>query len=217
MIAWWGPVLTEYYASTEGNGGTLVSTADWLRKPATVGKAFLGTPRVCDEAGTVLAAGETGLVYFERDQAPFVYHNDPVKTAESRHPLHDCWTTVGDIGYLDEDGFLFLTDRKAFMIISGGVNIYPQELENVLVLHPKIYDVAVFGLPDPEMGERVVAAIQLASDVEPGEQLRAEFLAFLAERVARFKLPRTIHFVEELPRTPTGKLAKHQLVAAFVS
>jgi long-chain acyl-CoA synthetase len=215
MIDWWGPILTEYYASTEGNGGTLVSSADWLRKPATVGKAFVGIPHICDEEGTELAVGETGLVYFEREQAPFEYHNDPEKTAESRHPAHPSWTTVGDIGHLDDEGFLFLTDRKSFMIISGGVNIYPQEIENALTLHPKVFDVAVFGIPDDEMGQRVVAAIQLADGFAPHDDLREELTAFLAGKVARFKLPRTIHFVDELPRTPTGKLAKHTLVAAY--
>ena len=215
MIDWWGPILTEYYASTEGNGGTLVSSADWLRKPATVGKAFVGIPHICDEEGVELATGETGLVYFEREQVPFEYHNDPEKTAESRHPVHPTWTTVGDIGHLDDEGFLFLTDRKSFMIISGGVNIYPQEIENALTLHPKVFDVAVFGVPDDEMGQRVVAAIQLAEGVAPGEAVREELTSFLAGKVARFKLPRTIHFVDELPRTPTGKLAKHQLVHAY--
>jgi long-chain acyl-CoA synthetase len=215
MIDWWGPILTEYYASTEGNGGTLVSTADWLRKPSSVGKPFIGVAHICDEDGTERATGETGLVYFERDVLPFEYHNDPVKTAEAQHPQHPTWTTVGDIGYLDEDGFLFLTDRKAFMIISGGVNIYPQELENALALHPSVFDAAVFGVPDPEMGQRVVAAIQLAEGVPADDSTREALTGFLAEKVARFKLPRTIHFVDELPRTPTGKLCKHQLVNAY--
>ena len=215
MIGWWGPILTEYYASTEGNGGTLVSSADWLRKPATVGKAFLGVPRICAEDGSVLGVGETGLVYFEREAAPFEYHNDPEKTADSRHPQHPTWTTVGDVGYLDDEGFLFLTDRKSFTIISGGVNIYPQEIENALTLHPKLLDVAVFGIPDPEMGQQVVGAIQLADGVEPSDVVREEILAFLSDRVARFKLPRAIHFVDDLPRTATGKLAKQQLVKAY--
>ncbi|MDP9183282.1 MAG: AMP-binding protein, partial [Actinomycetota bacterium] len=205
----------EYYASTEGNGGTIVSSADWLRKPATVGKAFLGVPRICSDDGAVLAVGEIGLVYFEREQSPFEYHNDPQKTAESRHPQHPSWTTVGDIGYLDDEGFLFLTDRKSFMIISGGVNIYPQEIENALALHPKVIDVGVFGIPDAEMGQQVVAAIQLVEGVPASDEVREEIWSFLGDKLARFKLPRTIHFVEDLPRTPTGKLAKHLLAETY--
>jgi fatty-acyl-CoA synthase len=215
MIDWWGPILTEYYGSTEGNGGTLVTSADWLRKPSTVGKAFMGIPHICAEDGTVLGAGETGQVYFERDVVPFEYHNDPIKTAESRHPHHETWTTVGDIGHLDDEGFLFLTDRKSFVIISGGVNIYPQEIENALALHPSVFDAAVFGVPDIEMGQRVVAAVQLAPGVSPDDSTREAMTTFLADKVARFKLPRTIHFVNDLPRTPTGKLAKHLLVAEY--
>lgn len=211
MIDWWGPILTEYYASTEGNGGTLVSSADWLRKPGSVGTAFIGTPHICSDEGAELGSGEIGLVYFERDEIAFEYHNDPAKTAESQHPAHPTWSTVGDVGYLDDEGFLFLTDRKSFMIISGGVNIYPQEIENALALHPAVYDVAVIGIPDDEMGQSVKAYIQLAADATASEETTAELLDFLRARIARYKVPRSVAYVDELPRTPTGKLAKHKL------
>ena len=160
MIDWWGPVLVEYYAGTEGNGMTAIDSGTWLTKPGTVGRAVYGSVRICADDGTELPPGQTGVVYFERDEVPFAYHNDPDKTQAAQHPAHPAWTTLGDIGYLDEDGFLFLTDRKAFTIISGGVNIYPQETENVLALHPAVYDVAVIGVPDPEMGESVAAFVQ---------------------------------------------------------
>jgi fatty-acyl-CoA synthase len=216
MIDWWGPILVEYYSSTEGNGITVISSQEWLDHPGSVGRAMLGVARVCDDEGDELPIGEIGTVYFERDQRPFTYHNDPEKTAEATHPDHPTWTTTGDIGYLDDDGFLFLTDRKAFMIISGGVNIYPQEIEDVLALHPKVTDVAVIGIPDPEMGEQVKAVVQPAPDAVPGEDLAAEILTFLSERIARYKLPRTVDFIAELPRTPTGKLVKGPLRDRYI-
>ncbi|HTK65226.1 MAG TPA: acyl-CoA synthetase, partial [Pseudonocardia sp.] len=163
MIDWWGPILMEYYGGTEGNGLTMIDSESWKTKQGSVGRPILGTLRICeDETGRELPAGETGLVYWERDEVPFVYHNDDEKTKSSQHPEHPTWTTLGDIGHVDEDGFLFLTDRKSFMIISGGVNIYPQETENVLALHPAVHDVAVIGVPDPEMGESVKAFVQPA-------------------------------------------------------
>ena len=143
------------------------------------------------------------------------YHNDPAKTAESRHPEHDNWSTVGDIGYLDDDGYLFLTDRKAFMIISGGVNIYPQEVENVLALHPQILDVAVIGVPDAEMGQQVKAVVQLRDGVEGSSGLESEIIDYVRERVARFKAPRSVDFVDALPRSATGKLIKRTLQARY--
>jgi fatty-acyl-CoA synthase len=167
MISWWGPVLVEYYGATEGNGMTLTDSATWLTKPGTVGKSAIGVLHLCDDDGNELAAGQIGDVYVEREGQVFTYHNDPEKTLAAQHPDHAHWTTLGDIGYLDEDGFLFLTDRKTFMIISGGVNIYPQETENALVLHPAVFDVAVIGLPDPEMGESVAAFVQLAKELSP--------------------------------------------------
>jgi fatty-acyl-CoA synthase len=177
----------------------------------------LGTVRICSDDGTVLPAGQVGGVYFERDQTPFTYHNDPEKTRASQHPEHPGWTTLGDIGYLDDDGFLFLTDRKAFMIISGGVNIYPQETENVLALHPAVYDVAVIGVPDPEMGESVAAFVQPAPGAVPGPELEQEIIAFVKSKIASFKAPRTVRFVDDLPRSETGKLMKAELKAALRS
>jgi long-chain acyl-CoA synthetase len=217
MIDWWGPILQEYYAATEGNGATFIDSGQWLTKPGSVGRAGLGTLHICREDGREVAAGEIGLVYFERDKVPFTYHNDPDKTRESQHPDHPAWTTTGDIGYLDEDGYLFLTDRRAFTIISGGVNIYPQEIENVLALHPKVFDIAVIGVPDPEMGESVKAVVQAAPGVAAGPETGAELLAFLRERIAHYKVPRSVDFVDALPRTATGKLQKGKLRAQYTN
>ncbi|RKT87668.1 fatty-acyl-CoA synthase [Saccharopolyspora antimicrobica] len=217
MIEWWGPVLQEYYASTEGIGMTLIDSAQWLEKPGSVGRAILGEVHVCDEAGGELPSGEVGTVYFGRDEIPFEYLGDADKTRSAKHPEHPNWATVGDLGYLDDDGFLFLTDRKAFMIISGGVNIYPQEVEDVLVLHPAILDVAVFGVPDEEMGEAVKAVVQPAPGAEPGPELEREILDYARQRVAHYKVPRSVDFADELPRTPTGKLVKGKLKARYAS
>jgi long-chain acyl-CoA synthetase len=216
MIDWFGPILTEYYGATEGHGITLISTPEWKAKRGSVGRAALGVVHVCDDEGVELPVGEPGVVYFERDEAPFVYHNDPEKTAASRHPGHENWSTVGDVGYLDDDGYLFLTDRKAFMIISGGVNIYPQEVENVLTLHPQIHDVAVIGVPHPEMGQEVKAVVQLREGVEASDGLAAAIIDYVRERLAHFKAPRTIDFIDELPRSATGKLVKRKLQAHYM-
>jgi long-chain acyl-CoA synthetase len=216
MIAWWGPILTEYYGATEGHGITLINTTEWQTKRGSVGKAALGVIHICDDDGADLPPGQPGVIYFERDAPAFVYHNDPEKTAESRHPGHDTWTTVGDIGYLDEDGYLFLTDRKAFMIISGGVNIYPQEVENVLALHPEIFDVAVIGVPNAEMGQEVKAVVQLRDGVAPSDDLAAAIIGYVRERLAHFKAPRSVDFVDELPRSATGKLVKRTLQARYL-
>jgi acyl-CoA synthetase (AMP-forming)/AMP-acid ligase II len=216
MIAWWGPILTEYYAATEGHGITLINTAEWHTKRGSVGKAALGILHICDENGTELPPGQPGAIYFERDAPAFTYHNDPEKTTESRHPGHDNWATVGDVGYLDEDGYLFLTDRKAFMIISGGVNIYPQEVENVLALHNEIFDVAVIGVPDAEMGQQVKAVVQLRDGVMPSDDLAAEIIGYTRARLAHFKAPRTVDFIDELPRSATGKLVKRTLQDRYV-
>lgn len=216
MIDWWGPILHEYYASTEANGATFIDSEQWLRKPGSVGTAGLGTIRVCGDDGAELRPGEIGAIYFERDAVPFAYHNDPAKTAEAVHPDHPTWTTTGDIGYVDEDGYLFLTDRKAFMIISGGVNIYPQEVEDALALHPKVLDVAVIGVPDEEMGESVMAVVQPAPGAEPGPELAAELRDYLRDRIAHYKVPRSFDFADDLPRTPTGKLVKGKLRQRYV-
>ena len=216
MITWWGPILTEYYGATEGHGITLINTSEWQTKRGSVGKAALGVLHICDDDGAELPTGQPGVIYFEREAPAFVYHNDSEKTAESRHPGHDTWATVGDIGYLDEHGYLFLTDRKAFMIISGGVNIYPQEVENVLTLHPEIFDVAVIGVANAEMGQEVKAVVQLRDGVAPSEELAAEIIGYVRERLAHFKAPRSVDFVDELPRSATGKLVKRTLQARYL-
>ncbi|GAA0616138.1 acyl-CoA synthetase [Sporichthya brevicatena] len=208
MIDWWGPIVHEYYASTESNGLTFVTPQDWLAHPGTVGRAALGVLRICRDDGSICDVGEPGDVYFERDELPFEYHNDPTKTKGAQHPEHPTWTTVGDMGYVDAEGFLYLTDRKAFMIISGGVNIYPQEIEDALALHPSVDDVAVIGIPDPEMGERVKAFVQAAPGATPGPELEEELMAFLRDKIAGFKIPRVWEFRDSLPRTATGKLQK---------
>jgi long-chain acyl-CoA synthetase len=215
MINWWGPILVEYYGATEGHGITVITTPEWNAKRGSVGKAALGVLHICDDDGNEIPAGEVGSVYFERDIVPFEYHNDPEKTAASRHPVHANWSTVGDIGYVDADGYLFLTDRKAFMIISGGVNIYPQEVENILALHPQIFDVAVIGVPDSEMGEQVKAVVQLRAGIAPSDELADEIIAYVRERIAHYKAPRSVDFVDELPRLATGKLAKRVLINRY--
>lgn len=216
MIDWWGPILAEYYGATEGHGVTMISTPEWRTKRGSVGKAALGVVHICGDDGAELPTGRPGVIYFERDEPPFVYHNDPEKTSESRHPEHDNWATVGDIGYLDEDRYLFLTDRKAFMIISGGVNIYPQEVENVLAMHPQIYDVAVIGIPHPEMGQEVKAVVALRDGQSPSDELATEIIDYVRERLARFKAPRSVDFIDELPRSATGKLVKRKLQERYV-
>jgi fatty-acyl-CoA synthase len=215
MIGWWGPILYEYYAGTEASGSTFITSEDWLTHPGSVGRAALGVLHICDEAGNELPVGETGLVYFERDAPTFEYHNDPGKTAAARHPKHPGWNALGDVGYLDDEGYLYLTDRQAFMIISGGVNIYPQAIEDALVTHPKVADVAVFGVPHPEMGEAVKAVIEPAPGHEPTEDLAAELLDFARSKLAHYMAPRSIDFIAEMPRLPTGKLYKRLLKDAY--
>jgi len=211
MIDWWGPIIYEYYAGTELNGLTYCNSEQWLAHPGTVGSPILGTLRICDEAGAELPVGEAGTIYFERDIMPFEYHNDPDKTEGSKHPTNPFWTKLGDVGYLDEDGFLYLTDRESFMIISGGVNIYPQEIEDAMVMHPHIADVAVFGVPNPDTGEEVKAVVQLADGVEASDAVKGELMEHARENLARYKVPRSIDFEAELPRLETGKLYKRIL------
>ena len=210
MIAWWGPIINEYYAGTEGNGFCSISSPEWLAHKGSVGKALLGSLRICDESGAELPAGEAGTVYFA-DGGQFEYHNDPKKTAESRHPSNPTWSTLGDVGYVDADGYLYLTDRKAFMIITGGVNVYPQEVENLLVTHPKVADAAVFGIPNDDFGEEVKAVIQPLDWAEASDTLAQDLLAFCRANLSAVKCPRSIDFMEELPRHPTGKLYKRIL------
>jgi fatty-acyl-CoA synthase len=208
MIEWLGPIVFEYYSATEVYLLTAIDSEDWLAHRGSVGRALLGTPHILDDDGRELPAGEAGTVWSEGGAA-FEYHNDPEKTAGSRNERG--WTTVGDIGYLDGEGYLYLTDRKADMIISGGVNVYPQEAENVLVTHPAVADAAVFGIPHPELGEEVKGVVQLLPTDRPEGEFEAELIAYCHERLAKYKCPRSIDFTDELPRHPTGKLYKRLL------
>ena len=210
MIEWLGPILYEYYGGTEGNGMTSITSSEWLNKPGSVGRAVWGTLHICNDEGRELPPGEQGYVYFEGG-FDFRYHNDQQKTAAARHPQHWTWSTLGDVGYMDSDGYLFLTDRKAFMIISGGVNIYPQETENILITHSKVADVAVIGVPNDEFGEEVKAVVQPMhwEDVSPA--FAEELIAYCRARLSPLKCPRTVDFERELPRHPTGKLYKRAL------
>ncbi|HRE35992.1 MAG TPA: acyl-CoA synthetase [Sphingopyxis terrae] len=209
MIDWWGPVLLEYYAGSEGNGMTFATSQDWLAHKGTVGRAILGTVHIVGEDNeTEVPVGEEGAVFFESDNV-FEYHDDPEKTASSRNSKG--WSTLGDVGKLDADGFLYLTDRKSFMIISGGVNIYPQEIENHLVTHPKVADVAVVGGPHEEMGEEVIAVIQPADMADATDEFREELGAYARQKLSGVKVPRRIDFMEALPRHDTGKLYKRLL------
>ena len=208
MIDWWGPIIYEYYAGSEGNGFVAINSEEWLSHKGSVGRGLTAALHICDEAGKELPAGESGTIYFEGG-GEFEYHNDAEKTAESRHAKG--WSTLGDIGYLDEEGYLYLTDRKSFMIISGGVNIYPQETENLLVTHPKVMDVAVFGVPNEEFGEEVKAVVQPKHWEEAGPTLADELIEFCRDNISHIKCPRSIDFEQELPRHPTGKLYKRLL------
>lgn len=212
MMDWWGPVLWEYYAGTELNGFCLVTPEEWLQRPGTVGQAIIGSVHILDDSGDELPPNERGTVYFG-DGPAYEYHNAPDKTEGAKDPRGRGWTTLGDVGYVDDDGWLFLTDRKAFMIISGGVNIYPQEIEDCLVLHPKVADIAVFGVPDDEMGEAVHAAVQPAPGVAVDDSLERELRTYIRQHIAHFKCPKGFEFHDELPRLPTGKLYKHKLRA----
>ncbi|MCV7076202.1 fatty-acid--CoA ligase FadD4 [Mycobacterium szulgai] len=212
MMDWWGPIIDEYYASSEAHGSTLITAEDWLAHPGSVGKPVAGAVHILDSDGNELPAGEAGEIYFDGGVA-FEYLNDPAKTAASRNK-HG-WVTVGDIGYLDDEGYLFLTDRRHHMIISGGVNIYPQEAENLLVTHPKVLDAAVFGVPDDEMGQRVVAVVQTVDPADSCQRFGAELLDWLRERLSHFKCPRSIAFEAHLPRTDTGKLYKNDLIEKY--
>ena len=208
ILEWWGPVIYEYYAASEG-GGTLVTPQEWLRYPGTVGRAWPTSQiRILDEDGQDCPVGQAGTVYMALGAADFEYHKDKGKTDANRR---DGFFTVGDIGYLNEDGYLFLCDRKIDMIISGGVNIYPTEVEAVLLTHPGIADVAVFGIPNEDWGEEVKAVIEPAPGVQPTPELADEIMAFCQQHAAKYKCPKSIDFINVMPRDPNGKLYKRKL------
>ena len=208
MIEWWGPILIEYYAGSEGNGVTVSSSQQWLAHRGSVGRAVVGAIKIVDDDDRELPAGAIGTVYFAGGPS-FAYHNDPEQTRRAYNARG--WSTLGDVGFVDGDGFLYLTDRKAYTIISGGVNIYPQETEDVLITHPAIADVAVFGVPHDEMGEAVKAVVQPRDMTRAGKALEAELITFCRTHLSPIKCPRSIDFEAELPRTPTGKLIKRHL------
>jgi long-chain acyl-CoA synthetase len=205
IIDWWGPILWEYYAGTEGNGIVVCNAEEWLAHPGTVGRSVNTEVHILDDEGDEQPVGQTGTVYFA-DDGDFAYHRDPVKTAEAHSPQG--WSTLGDIGYLDGEEYLYLTDRKANVIISGGVNIYPQETENLLALHPKVADIAVIGVPNEEMGEEVKAVVQPVDWAEAGPDLAVELISYCRQRLAHYKCPRSVDFDPALPRQATGKLYK---------
>ena len=208
IIEWLGPVVYEYYAGTERNGFCAIDSNEWLAHPGSVGRSLIGKAHILDEDGNDLPPGKTGTIYFE-SAMPFEYYKDPDKTASSRNKQG--WTTLGDIGYLDDEGYLYLTDRKAFMIVTGGVNVYPQEAENLLITHPAVVDAAVFGIPNDDFGEEVKAVVQPTNMDEAGPELEATLIAYLKTKLADIKCPRSVDFEAELPRAPNGKLYKQQL------
>lgn len=208
MIEWWGPVIHEYYAGTEGSGFCAVDSEHWLQHKGTVGRPLYGAVHILDDDGNELAAGEIGTIFFSGG-TDFEYLNDPDKTKAAHNPKG--WSTMGDIGYLDEDGYLYLTDRKAYTIISGGVNVYPQEAEDVLVMHPRVADAAVFGIPDEEMGEQVKAVVQLVDGADESPDIASELIGWCRERLSPIKCPKSIDFTDALPRHATGKLYKRLL------
>ncbi|WP_411342018.1 acyl-CoA synthetase [Sphingopyxis sp. J-6] len=214
MIEWLGPIVYEYYGGSEGNGSTFITPQEWLDRPGSVGRADWGTLHICDEEGGEVPAGNDGLVYFEGGW-DFQYLNDPAKTRDARHPAHPGWSTLGDIGHLDDDGYLYLTDRKSFMIISGGVNIYPQEAENLLILHPEVADAAVIGVPHPEMGEEVKAVVQPKSWDDAGPELASRLIEYCRAHLSHLKCPRSVDFDPALPRHETGKLYKQEIRARY--
>jgi long-chain acyl-CoA synthetase len=209
MIEWWGPIIHEYYGATEGLGFTACDSAEWLAHRGTVGRVLLGELHVLDEEMRPVPAGTSGTLWF-KTATSFEYFKDPIKTKEARSP-DGTMSTVGDVGYVDGDGYLYLTDRRTFMIISGGVNIYPQECENLLITHPKVADAAVFGVPNEDLGEEVKAVVQLMPGLRPAPALAEELIAFCREHLAHLKCPRSVDFAAQLPRLPTGKLYKRVL------
>ena len=214
MIAWWGEKIWDVYAGSEGNGGCMVDSATWLQRKGTVGRPHFGSVHIMSDEGQELPVGEIGTIYFS-DTPSFAYHKDPEKTASSVDSKG--WSTLGDMGYVDEDGYLFLSDRRTDLIISGGVNIYSQEVENVLALHPKVLDVAVIGVPDPEMGHAVKAVVQPINMADAGPELAAELISYCRERIAHFKCPRSVDFDPDLPRLPNGKMMKRLILERYRS
>ncbi|BBZ70881.1 acyl-CoA synthetase [Mycobacterium paraseoulense] len=212
MIDWWGPIVDEYYGSSEGAGISFIRADEWLAHPGSVGKPMLGTPHILDDEGRELGPGQIGEIYYEGGY-PFEYLNDEAQTAAARSA--EGWVTVGDVGYLDKEGYLYLSDRRNHMIISGGVNIYPQETENTLVSHPLVVDAAVFGVPDPEMGQSVTAVVQLSDPAFASARLAEELIAWLRNRMAHYKCPRNLYFEAHLPRSDAGKLYKRQLIEKY--
>jgi long-chain acyl-CoA synthetase len=213
MIDWWGPIIHEYYGATEGLGFTACDSHEWRAHRGTVGRVLLGDIHIFDEQMEPVPKGQPGEIWF-KTASPFVYFNDPERTALTRS-ADGTMTTVGDMGYLDDDGFLYLTDRSTFMIISGGVNIYPQECENLLITHPKVADAAVFGVPNKDLGEEVKAVVQTMPGVAHTPELADELIDFCRSHLARQKCPKSVDFSEQLPRLPTGKLYKRTLRDAF--
>jgi long-chain acyl-CoA synthetase len=216
MIDWWGPKFYDMYGASELPQGTVISSEEWLRKPGSVGRPFGCRVHILDDEGHELGPGQTGVIHLEAPESASIrYHKAPEKSAAMRN-AHG-WVTVGDIGYLDDEGFLFLTDRKSNMVISGGVNIYPRESEDVLLLHPEVLDAVCFGVPDPDMGERLVAVV-VARDAEAsGEALGERLIRHCRDQMANFKCPRQVFFEAELPRLPTGKIAKHEVRRALLA
>ncbi|BBX48693.1 hypothetical protein GCM10009641_02610 [Mycobacterium cookii] len=212
MIDWWGPIVDEYYGSSEGAGISFIRAEDWLKRPGSVGKPMLGTPHILDEHGNELGPGEVGEIYYEGGY-PFEYLNDKAKTSSATSA--EGWVTVGDVGYVDDDGYLFLTDRRHNMIISGGVNIYPQEAEHVLISHPLVVDAAVFGIPDDELGQSVKAVVELVDPSNAGDEVASTLMFWVQGRLAKYKCPRSISFEERLPRTDAGKLYKQVLIEKY--
>ena len=212
MIAWWGPIIDEFYSSSEGAGISFITADEWLDRPGSVGRSLLGTPHIVGSDGAELPPGEIGDIFYEGG-TPFDYLHDRDKTDASHNEAG--WATVGDVGYLDADGYLFLTDRRHHTIISGGVNIYPQEAENMLISHPRVADAAVFGLPDAAMGQTVAAAVETVDPADATDAFADELLSWLRLQLAHYKCPRTITFEAHLPRTDTGKLYKQQLIDKY--
>jgi len=212
MIDWWGPVIFEYYGASEGLGMTAITSQDWLNHKGSVGKAIIGTPFILDDDGNELPSGEIGEVHFTGGNE-FSYHKEEAKTKKAYQP--DGKRSVGDIGYLDKDGYLYLTDRKNFTIISGGVNVYPQEIENHIINHPKVADVAVFGIPHEEFGQQVKAVIQPTNWDDAGDDLAQELISYCKEKLSKIKIPRSISFDPELPRKDNGKLYKRRIVEQY--